>query len=98
MLAVSGGGLWLMSTPNGKRGFFYETWEHGGADWERVKVTGEECPRISREFLEEERRVFGDRLFRQEYLCEFVETGGGVFDVDLLQRAVREDVRPLEIE
>ena len=42
--------------------------------------------------------MFGDRLFRQEYLCEFVETGGGVFDVDLLQRAVREDVRPLEIE
>src|SRR5207249_5297962 len=63
MLAVSGGGLWLMRTPNGKRGFFYETWEHGGADWERVKVTAPECPRISPAFLEEERRVFGDRLF-----------------------------------
>ena len=30
MLAVSGGALWLMSTPYGKRGFFYEAWAHGG--------------------------------------------------------------------
>ena len=30
MLAVGDGDLWLMSTPCGKRGFFYEAWEHGG--------------------------------------------------------------------
>src|ERR1039458_434339 len=30
MLAVSNGTLWLMSTPFGKRGFFYETWAGGG--------------------------------------------------------------------
>jgi hypothetical protein len=33
MLAVSDGTLWLMSTPHGKQGFFYETWEHGGPEW-----------------------------------------------------------------
>jgi hypothetical protein len=38
MLAVSGGTLWLMSTPYGKRGFFYEQWAHGGAEWERIRV------------------------------------------------------------
>ena len=37
MLAVSGGTLWLMSTPYGKRGFFYEAWEQGGEEWERVR-------------------------------------------------------------
>ena len=37
MLAVSDGALWLMSTPFGKRGFFYETWAHGGPEWERVR-------------------------------------------------------------
>ena len=30
MLAVGGGDLWIMSTPCGKRGFFYEAWEYGG--------------------------------------------------------------------
>jgi hypothetical protein len=64
MLAVSRGALWLMSTPFGKLGFFYETWERGGPEWERIRVTAYECPRIRREFLDEERRTMGERRFR----------------------------------
>ena len=59
MLAVSEGTLWLMSTPYGKRGFFWEAWERGGPEWERVRVPATECPRIRPEFLEEERRAMG---------------------------------------
>jgi hypothetical protein len=67
MLAVGDGDLWLMSTPLRKRGFFYSTWEHGGEKWHRIRVTALECPRISREFLEEERRAQkGD--FDMEYM------------------------------
>jgi Terminase large subunit, T4likevirus-type, N-terminal len=47
MLAVSDGTLWLMSTPFGKRGFFYETWAGGEDTWERVSVRAGDCPRIS---------------------------------------------------
>ncbi|MFN7996936.1 MAG: terminase family protein [Bryobacteraceae bacterium] len=95
MLAVSGGRLWLMSTPWGQRGFFHETWARGGPEWERIRVPGTECPRIDGRFLAEERRVMGERWFRQEYLCEFVETGGGVFDRGAVERAFRDDVEPL---
>jgi len=35
MLAVSGGRLVCLSTPFGKRGFFFEEWENGGG-WERI--------------------------------------------------------------
>ncbi|HXN46998.1 MAG TPA: terminase family protein, partial [Bryobacteraceae bacterium] len=73
MLAVGDGDLWLMSTPFGKRGFFWEEWEHGGAQWERVAVPATECPRIMPSFLKEERASLGDRWYRQEYLCEFLE-------------------------
>ncbi len=74
MLAVGDGDLWLMSTPFRKRGFFYSAWEHGGEKWHRIKVTALECPRIGREFLEEERRAQkGD--FPMEYMCEFIEDG-----------------------
>ena len=97
MLAVSRGGLWLMSTPFGKRGFFYEAWEHGGGEWERVRVTAEDCPRISRAHLEEERNVLGDLWFRQEYLCEFVDSVNGVFDRDLIEAAMTDEVKPLVI-
>ena len=83
MLAVGNGDLWLMSTPYGQRGFFYQTWENGGAEWMRVRVPATECPRISQRFLEEERSVMGDVWFRQEHLCEFVEDGARVFDRDV---------------
>jgi hypothetical protein len=36
-------------------GFFYEAWARGGPGWARVEVRAEECPRIGRAFLEEER-------------------------------------------
>ena len=88
MLAVSRGTLWLMSTPFGKRGFFYEAWARGGPEWERIQVTAEECPRIPREFLEEERAAMGDRWSRQEYLCEFEDSVSGVFDRALVERAI----------
>jgi Terminase large subunit, T4likevirus-type, N-terminal len=85
-LAAADGDLWLMSTPNGKRGFFWEEWEHGTEDWERITVAAPECPRISARFLEEE-RAKGDSWFRQEYLCEFVEMEGAVFPRALIDGA-----------
>src|ERR1035437_4421723 len=71
MLAVSDGTMWLMSTPMGKRGFFYETWANGGPEWERFEAPATECGRIRKEILEEERATMGERWFRQEYMCEF---------------------------
>lgn len=97
MLAVSLGTLWLMSTPFGKRGFFYEAWERGGAEWERIRATAYECPRISKSFLEEERETMGERWFRQEYLCEFLEVASGVFDRELVEGAMTRDFGPLRI-
>ena len=60
MLAVSGGRLIALSTPFGKRGWFHAAWR-SAEDWDRVKVTAEQCPRISAEFLVEE-RVLARRL------------------------------------
>ena len=98
MLAVSNGTLWLMSTPFGKRGFFYETWTEGRAEWERVRVRADDCPRIGRAFLEEERRTMGERWYRQEYQCEFVDPVSGIFDRELVERAITREVKPLEFD
>ena len=97
MLAVSGGGLWLMSTPFGKRGFFWEAWEHGGPGWERVRAPATECARIPREFLEEERATMSERWFRQEYLCEFEDAVSGVFGREAVERAFTEEVEELSL-
>jgi hypothetical protein len=95
MLAVSGGDILLLSTPFGKRGFFHHEWAEGGASWHRAKITAYECPRIPRAWLEQERRAIGDWWFRQEYMCEFVETIDQVFSYDDIQRALDDSVTPL---
>src|SRR5215204_2788217 len=94
MLAVSGGLLMMLSTPYGKRGVFYEEWS-GGHGWERYEVPASQCPRISEEFLEEERASLPPFIFRQEYECSFEETEDQVFTTDLIDRAVTDEVQPL---
>lgn len=59
MLAVSGGRLILMSTPHGKRGFFYRAWTDDAEQWERERVPASECPRIDPSWLENERNTIG---------------------------------------
>ncbi len=95
MLAVSGGRLLAMTTPAGKRGFFFEEWEHGGADWMRVRATADQCPRISATFLAEEEKALGPRWFKQEYLCSFEETSDQLFSYDDVMGAITPDVQPL---
>jgi hypothetical protein len=97
MLAVGDGDLWLMSTPFGKRGFFYEAWEHGGDLWHRVRVEGAECERIGRGFLEEERGALGAAWFAQEYGCSFLDNGACMFGWDLLEAALIDGVKPLDV-
>lgn len=81
MLLVSGGDLILMSTPNGRRGHFFEAWESGGQEWTRIRVTAAECPRIPSQELEAARddlyrRGLGE-FFRQEYEGAFIDAAGG---------------------
>ena len=59
MLAVSQGRLILLSTPHGKRAVFWRAWDQE-PNWKRVKVTADQCPRISKDFLERERRAIGE--------------------------------------
>ncbi len=94
MLAVSGGRLLALSTPFGKRGWWFEAWEQG-ASWERVKVTAHDCPRITPQFLEEERRELPASWFKAEYLCEFGDLEGAVFAYEDIQAALSADVLPL---
>ncbi len=94
MLATSDGDLWLMSTPNGKSGFFWETWAYG-EDWERHTATATECARIPAQWLERQRRDMVGNFFRQEYLCEFVEREDGWFTSEMVERMVLRDGQEL---
>jgi phage terminase large subunit-like protein len=93
MLAISEGRLILLSTPAGKQGVFHDEWFYG-ADWERYRVTADECPRISRAFLEQERHALPEPVFRQEYYGEFLSGVGQYFSEEDIEGVFSEDFEP----
>jgi len=95
MLAVSGGRLVALSTPFGRRGWFCDEWDSRNP-WERVRITADHCPRITAEFLAEERAALGSRWFNQEYHCSFEDMAGAVFAGVDIDRALANDLEPLE--
>jgi hypothetical protein len=95
MLAVSGGRLVALSTPNGKVGWWHDSWEFGGDDWTRIRVTAVECPRIPADWLAQERRAMPWWVFQQEYCGIFTETDDAVFPSEWVQAALSDDVVPL---
>jgi hypothetical protein len=94
MVAVSGGSILLLSTPFGKRGFFYRVWTESER-WLKIQVTADQCPRLTPDFLAEEMIELGPRWYAQEYGCTFVEGVGQVFSDASIDAAFRDDVAPL---
>jgi hypothetical protein len=94
MIAVSGGSIMLLSTPFGKRGFFYRVWSQSER-WTKIKITAEQCPRLTADFLAEERVELGPRFYSQEYLAAFIEAVGQVFSDEAIDAAFRDDILPL---
>jgi hypothetical protein len=96
MAVTEGGGrLIALSTPFGRRGWFYEAWENGGEDWHRVRVPASECPRISPEFLESELKALGLLAFGEEYQLEFNDSNMAAFNSAIIERAFDPTVVPL---
>jgi Terminase large subunit, T4likevirus-type, N-terminal len=94
MLATSQGRLIALSTPFGKRGFFFEAW-HGDPSWHRVRIAASDCPRINKEFLEEELRELGQQRFSEEYELQFLENAEAVFPTGIIDAAFTDDIKPL---
>lgn len=95
MLSVSNGRHILMSTPFGKVGHFWHIWNDLKDSWEWYEIPAEICPRISKEFLEDERRI--NPWFEQEYHCVFMEAIDSVFSYDQVQGAISHEVEPLDL-
>ena len=92
-LATTNGRVSLLSTPFGQRGFYYR--EHESGRWRITRVPATECPRISAEWLADQRASMPESWFRQEYLCEFTSVNDAVFDHDLVLESLSPEVEPL---
>jgi hypothetical protein len=94
MLATSNGRLVLMSTPWGKRGHFFETWNEAPG-WRKIRINAEEVPRIPAAFLEEERATHTEAWMLQEYYNVFLDNERAVFSYQEVMAALDDEVEAL---
>jgi hypothetical protein len=75
------GDAWFFGTPKGRNGFWqlHQRGVSGDPEWSAFSGPTSQNPHISAEEIEAARRDLPDRVFRQEFLAEFLDDGGGVF-------------------
>ena len=89
MLSVIGGSMDIASTPDGKlhkdgqEKFFYKCSKD--PKFNKYYISGEDCPRHSKEFLETQKERLSKLAYAQEYLAQFTDELKRVFDEELLK-------------
>ena len=98
MLLTTAGEIWLISTPNGKNGYFWD--RYNDPNFKRFHVNSEKVMREREinsdwtekqregaiKWLEQERERMTDKEFRQEYCGEFVDDLSRFFSDDLINK------------
>ena len=93
-LATSNGTMWVISTPRGQSGLFYDLWHNEKlTHWRRFRLTADQCPRISAEFLAEMKLIHPARYW-EEFMCEFRAASTQVFDRETLDRCQDDAYEP----
>lgn len=97
MMALGTADLFALSTPFGKRGWFFEMWDEPGkrAYWTTYTITAYQCPRIKPEILAQHRATMPARWFAQEYECAWNDPIGAVFPAELIDAAFGATAGPL---
>jgi len=90
MMEVSQGQLILASTPNGTDGFFCREWKTNPR-YRHFRVTWADCPRISKERIQERRQLYGDAFVNQEYECIFLDDVSSLFPEQALKDSIDEN-------
>lgn len=98
MLSISNGDLMLLSTPNGKIGFFWDVWDKGGDDWEKFEVPWWSCPRHNKDRLMALKDVIGHYRFGVEFECQFYDPEDAVFSYDDLEAAMSFDIDGIAVD
>jgi hypothetical protein len=97
MLAVSHGRLILLSSPFGTRGFFYEAYKNR-KKWDYYEIPATECPRITPEFLEDEKEDMGEWWFLQEYMCQFMDSITSAFRSQDIKQIIKPEVDQWDLQ
>lgn len=82
-LATTGGRLIVLSTPYGQGNLFHDLWEQAqqeGSPWSAHFLPWQVHPDWDEAWAEARRAEMGDEAFAQEHDCDFLRSGGAVFE------------------
>lgn len=93
MIAVSQkargfGWVWLLSTPLGDSGFFYESFKN--PTYKTWHINSEDCERIPKDLLKMERARLSRQEYMQEWQGEFISEISKFFPTETIQECLRE--------
>lgn len=89
------GRIFLLSTPNMRQGFFYETWT-SNKRVKRITARSIDIPRRAAQ-VAFDKATMSDTTFRREHLCEFVGSGTPLISWETLENASNKNVQALEL-
>lgn len=92
MRAVTRAQLVCCSSAGGQVGWFYEAWKDTGGAWWKSEITARECPRITSDFLDGQRRKLPDGMYQQEYENVFMAPEGALLTPEQLDAAQDERI------
>lgn len=89
MIAVSRktrgfGWIWVLSTPLGAEGFFYECFQD--KDFKGWHISSENCPRIDEKLLKKEKARLSKNEYLQEWCGEFIDEISRFFPSEVLNK------------
>jgi hypothetical protein len=102
MMATTNGEELDLSTANGKRGFFYRSYVRATtppipAHMLAIRITADQIPRISPEFLAGELEEMGQFLYDQEYNVVFQDDVTQLFSSEHVEAALVDGAGPLAL-
>ncbi|KKM76406.1 hypothetical protein LCGC14_1380490 [marine sediment metagenome] len=83
VISVSKGRTILLSTPQGKRGFFYKATVN--KNYTQIQVSARDCPRHTKTFLDQKQSEMSPIAFATEYLGEFIDDYNRKFSEDWIK-------------
>jgi len=90
MLSTTQGNATFLSTPWGRDHFFYKAFMDPNYSVHHVKSS--ECPTITKQFLDEQRRNMTAEAFQMEYEAQFTEAATSYFSQDLIRACINPEI------
>jgi phage terminase large subunit len=96
-LSTDGAFVVMAANPTRQSGYFFDSHHKMRASWAALHWSGVDSPRVSRDYIENMRKKYGERspVYKVRVLGEFVGAADGVISLEMCEAAKVREVEPI---